>query len=124
MDRKSLWLQATGPSLLKHHYSDSYGPKTPITTVDHSSYGCADVICPSLLEFIVATSLLTSGHPLLLDRKHNLYLVYKRRHNLLITTFIKFIQRVHASSNIYTYIDQFIHQVQQNLNRHFMFDKS
>jgi hypothetical protein len=104
MDRKSLWPRATGPSLLKRLYSGS--------SVAHSSDRRADVIYSSILESTVATGLLTSGHLLLLDRKHNLYLVYKRGHNLLITTFIKFIQKIHASSNIYTYIDQFIHQVQ------------
>jgi hypothetical protein len=50
--------------------------------VTHSSDGCPDIMCPSLLNSTIVMGLLTSAHPLLLDRKHNLYLVYKRRLNL------------------------------------------
>jgi hypothetical protein len=41
--------------------------------VAHSSDGRADIICLSLLKSIVVTGLLTSAHPLLLDRKHHLH---------------------------------------------------
>jgi hypothetical protein len=107
---KTLWPRAIDQSLLKRHYNGS------LVAMGHRY--------PSLLLLIVAMDVLTSAHPLLLDRKHSLHLIYKRRHNLLITAFIKFIQRVHASGNIYTYIDRFIHQVQQNLNRRIEFNKS
>jgi hypothetical protein len=88
----------------------------------------ANVIRSSLLEYTVATDVLTSAHPLLLNRKHNLHSVCKRRHNLHtvcetkhnlhLITYIKFIQKlnIYTHSNLYTYTDQFIHQVQQKLN--------
>jgi hypothetical protein len=53
-----------------------------VATVAPSSNGRADVICPSLLKSTVTTDVLMSAHPLLLDEKYNLHLVYKRRHNL------------------------------------------
>jgi hypothetical protein len=53
-----------------------------IASVSYSSDGRADVIYPSLLESTVAAGLLTLAHPLLLDKKHNLHLGLKRRHNL------------------------------------------
>jgi hypothetical protein len=100
-----------------------------VATVAPSSDGCADIICSSLLESTVAMGALTSAHSLLLDRTHNLHLVCKRRqseikYSLHLITYIKFIQRVHPSNNIYTYTNQFIHQVQQNLNIHIKFNKS
>jgi hypothetical protein len=49
-----------------------------IVIVTPTSNGCADVICPSLLKSTVATDLLTSTHPLLLDRKYNLHSICKR----------------------------------------------
>jgi hypothetical protein len=78
---------ATGPWLLKHRYSGSSVVMNRrrllllwllATTGVHTAY----VICPSLLESKVVTIVLTSAHPLLLNRKHNLYLICKRRHNL------------------------------------------
>jgi hypothetical protein len=83
--RKSVWPRATGPSLLKRHYSSSsvsMGRRRPSLLWSPSSDGRVDVICPSLLESTVATGVPMSAHPLLLDRKHNLHLICKRRHNL------------------------------------------
>jgi hypothetical protein len=50
-----------------------------IITVAISSNEYANVICS-----IVATSLLISARPSLMDKKYNLYLVYKRKYNLHI----------------------------------------
>jgi hypothetical protein len=58
----------------------------PVATMTPSSDGCADIIRLSLLESTVVTNMLTSTHPSLLDRKHNLYLVCKRKHNLPIVS--------------------------------------
>jgi hypothetical protein len=63
-------------------YLSSDGPNTSVVTVAHNSDGHADVMYPLLLESIVGTSLVTSAHLLLLDRKHNLHLVCKKRQNL------------------------------------------
>jgi hypothetical protein len=73
-----LWSRIIGPLLLKRCYSGSL----VATDRRYSSDECANIICPLLLEFTVTTGLLTSTHLLLVDRKHNLYLIYKRRHDL------------------------------------------
>jgi hypothetical protein len=52
--------------------------KTYVATVNPSSDGRADIICPSLLKSTVMMGEL----PFLLDKKQNLYLVCKRRHHL------------------------------------------
>jgi hypothetical protein len=66
----------------------------------------ADIIRPSLLMSIIATGLLTSAHPSLLDRKHNMHSVCKRKHNLHTVS-----KKTQSASNN-------IHQIQQKLNIH------
>jgi hypothetical protein len=70
-------------SLLLRRYSDS-----TVTT---------DKSCLSLLWALVATGVLTSAHPSLLDRKHNLYSVCKRKQNLHIVSERKTKQLVSSS---------------------------
>jgi hypothetical protein len=77
-----------------------------------NSDGRGDIIHTSLLQTTAATDALTSSHLSLLDRKHyasnNINQVQHKVHTKAKT----YIYIVHASSNIYTYTDQFIRQVQ------------
>jgi hypothetical protein len=86
MGRKSLWPRVTGWSLLKPRYSGS------LVAMSRRR--------PSLLESTVVMGVLTSAHPLLLDIKHNLYLGCKRRHNLHLIIYIKFIQKLNIHTKI------------------------
>jgi hypothetical protein len=76
----SNWPFATKVSL--QWYLSSDGQKTHVATVAPTSDGRADIICPLLLESTVERGMLTSAHPSLLDRKHNMHSVYKRKYNL------------------------------------------
>jgi hypothetical protein len=102
--RKSLWPRTIGSSLLNHRYSGSL-----VATGRR---------CSSLLWILVATGVLTSAHPLPLDRKHNMYLVCKRRHNLKQNISsstsnsyksCSYIQRVDASNNSNTHTHIYIY---------------
>jgi hypothetical protein len=74
--------------------------------VASNSNGLVEVIYPLLIGFTVATDVLTSTHPSLLDKKHNIYSVSERKQNLHLVSERKYNLRAHIKQ--YT---EFIHLI-------------